>query len=353
MKEKTGKPFTCFFWTRDQFLPATDCTPAQAMVLSAFASYANPDGSSIRPGNTLLRRFTKLDRDTVRLAVKFWKEHPTRVLQEVEPSHGRGHATTYRINMFEVKGADDKPLSDDKGAYETPHSNKKGGYGQPLSDDKGADKGADPTRERGGQRGVPHAPTEVPESLSPNIPEEEEAAAAALGLPKSFGKPKLVKAWTHIWKTAGENPKWSALMEQATIDAGGGSRLFFDAKHKVDAEKLQVKPYVRPLTPEEKARWNLLLKTARENYWTDVEIEEEFYVSGLDDPTVRSIAKLSETTYQTILATFRKLPRSVCPDCFSREQCEHKRVKDEAEREKLRQRLDEVKSLIADGGKPC
>ena len=99
MKSPRQSPRRCFFWMRDEFLPATDCTPAQASVLLQLAGYANPDGTSIRPGNANLVLVTKYSKSEVKRAIKFWLNHPSGVLVEVSRGLGRGNATVFRIEL--------------------------------------------------------------------------------------------------------------------------------------------------------------------------------------------------------------------------------------------------------------
>lgn len=100
---KSGRSkLTCYFWIRDQFLPETECSAAEASVLLALAGYGNPDGTSIRPGNPNLIAMTKVGLSTVKRALNFWKQHESGVLVAVTKGGGSGHATVFRIHMFDV-----------------------------------------------------------------------------------------------------------------------------------------------------------------------------------------------------------------------------------------------------------
>jgi hypothetical protein len=92
---------------------------------------------------------------------------------------------------------------------------------------------------------------------------EEVAAAAALGLTRSFGKKQLVQAWTRIWKNAPVNIDyldWIELVEKAIQEGGGPSRQIIEAKRQMVAMQWAVIPYGESLYIKE-----LQEKNARED----------------------------------------------------------------------------------------
>jgi len=167
-------------------------------MLLALAGYANPDGTSIRPGRPNLMRATKFDRDTIREAIKFWLRHESGVLIEREKGDGRGHASVFEMVMptEENKGGDD----DSKGADEPPHSTQEGAD-TPHHSGKGGDKGADSNPERGGERGGLSAHTELPFKAT-ELPKQGAAEIAALDKGGNIALP----AWVPI-------PPWSEFLK--------------------------------------------------------------------------------------------------------------------------------------------
>ena len=151
---------TCYFWVRDQFLPETECSSSEASVLLQLAGYGNPDGTCIRPGNPNLVAVTKLERSTVKDAIKFWLHHSAGVLIEESKGGGRGHAAVFSIRMFNIepKRVSSSPVSSQERVAENPLSDNKGVHQPPVSHEKGVERGG----ERGGERGRGATPTELP-----------------------------------------------------------------------------------------------------------------------------------------------------------------------------------------------
>jgi len=80
---------------------------------------------------------------------------------------------------------DTTPLSVNKGVHQTPLTlEKRGGSEPPLNEkgvDEGGDKGVDLDHQRGGQRGFPEPPTELPSYTE--LPKHPAAQTAAQGVP--------------------------------------------------------------------------------------------------------------------------------------------------------------------------
>lgn len=325
IKGKPG-PLTCYFWVRDQFLPATECTAAAASVLLTLAGYASPDGSNVRPGKKNLMRVTKLDRDTVRNAIKFWKSHASGVLVEVVRGMGSGHTSVFQIIMRE-RGVPSAPSKDGKGVPSAPLE----------------EKGADSTEKRGGEGADVPAPTVLPKKNT----EEEEAASAAFAAigQKPFGK-ELRKVWPEMWRTAGPDPDWIDRMERTvnTIGTKNTPSLFFQIKRKVETGELKIKPYIAPLSPDAIAKAEQLWSVAKDHDWTKEEFAECLRSDyGIRPLTVENIAKLSEENYQAALLRFQRYPPERCEECGEHGQCEHKRAAGEQARKFLLEQLEKLK----------
>jgi hypothetical protein len=356
-KEKSS-PLTCYFWTRDDFLPTVECTSAQANILLALAGYANPDGTSSRPGRLKLMLTTKYDRDTIREAINFWLSHPSHVLLRTFKGNGKTHASVYRIVMpddGQPKGAD----ADPKRAEQTPlKDGQRGGVDAP-SDPKGADKG----RERGG-KGADSPPipyTEVP-STDNSKSSSQESASSSDGSASGDDELKFEKAKAKILaeylgpkdecaaaldlirervKTNGNQPVryWPTYLEKSL-------REFLPTDWNVVRTRLARAAEVKRLSsPEARAKAQHLYKTATDHNWIKDEFDDllfrEFNLTI--PPTIESIARLSELDYQTALTRFQQPPETICKECGQRG-CEHLRAERERMLASVRQRFREMQS---------
>jgi hypothetical protein len=346
--EKPSK-LTAYFWVRDQFLPETECSPADASVLSALAGYGNPDGTSIRPGNPRLMATTKLSKSQIKLSIDRWLRHPSGVLVEVSPGCGRKHAAVFRIRMFAVesKGVHGEPLyNEEKGQTETP------------LDEKGGRKGVSSDVERGQEWGQPLPPTEVP-----SITESSSVASASTSssygtsdddlkfskaktdfLAKAPGpKDELAEALDLIRDRARDNGNkpirnWPAYFKESLAN-------FLDSDWKAVRDRLARAAKARSLSsPEAKAKAQRLHKTAIDRGWTDLEFGSLLHhdFGQPIQPTVASIAQLSEWNYLVVLTRFQQPPPSICTECGQRG-CEHLRT----ERERF---VAECRQLLRDKG---
>jgi hypothetical protein len=344
VKEKSS-PLTCYFWTRDDFLPTVECTSAQANILLALAGFANPDGTSSRPGRLNLMRTTKYDRDTIRQAINFWLSHPSRVLLRTFKGNGKTHASVYRILM---------PNTDSKGAEQTPLiANERGGVDAP-SDVKGADKG----RERGG-KGADSPPipnTEVPSTNSSSHADASNSdgttdddlkfsKAKADFLARASGpKDELDEALELIRyraDTNGNQPirNWPAYFKECLAN-------FLDSDWKTVRVRIERAAKSRALSsPQAKAKAQHLHKTAIDHGWTDREFTSLLHHDfGLSiQPTVASIAQLSEWDYQAALTRFHQPPETICNQCGQRG-CEHLRAEKERWLAEARQRMQKSRN---------
>lgn len=347
--QEKSSPLTCYFWTRDDFLPTVECTSAQANILLALAGYGNPDGSNCRPGRPKLMRTTKYDRDTIREAINFWLSHPSRVLLRTFKGNGKTHASVYTVvmpNDSQPKGAD----ADPKGADQTPlNDGERGGVDAP-SDPKGADKG----RERGG-KGADSPP--IPNTEVPNTNSSSHADSSCSGetsdddlkfskaktefLAKAPGpKDELAEALDLIRDRSRDNGNkpirnWTAYFKECIAN-------FLDSDWKVVRDRLARAAKARALSsPEAKAKGKLLYDTAIEHGWTHREFGSLLYhdFNQPIQPTVASIAQLSEWDYQAALTRFQQPPESICRECGQRG-CEHLRAERERLFAELRKQMD-------------
>jgi hypothetical protein len=85
--------FTVRRWLRE-----TPCTAAQASVLFAMASFAQPDGTRIHPGVDDLAELTKLDRKTVIAALKVWRAAGT-ITRTKNGNRRMRQADEHKINL--------------------------------------------------------------------------------------------------------------------------------------------------------------------------------------------------------------------------------------------------------------
>jgi hypothetical protein len=92
-----GKKFTALFTVR-RWLRETPCTAAQASVLFAMASFAQPDGTGVHPGVDDLAELTKLDRKTVIGALKVWRAAGT-VTRTKNGNRRMRQADEHKINL--------------------------------------------------------------------------------------------------------------------------------------------------------------------------------------------------------------------------------------------------------------
>lgn len=348
--QEKSSPLTCYFWVRDEFLPAAQCTPAQAGTLLALAGYADPDGSNSRPGRPNLMRATKYDRDTIREAIKFWLGHKSGVLVEVSRGNGKTHASVFSIIMMpdvgQSKGADAKT----KGAGHPPltgeQNKERGGPDAPL-DEKEAAKG----RERGGE-GAEHPP--IPSTVVPNSKSSSPAGTSSTDgtsdddlrfekardafLAKTVGPKDELAAALDLFRERsrhnGNEPvrNWKAYFETCFAN-------FLDSDWKTVRDRLARAAKVLALTsPEAKAKAQRLWTAAKETGWNNSEFSDflfrEFHQPL--QPTVESLAQLSEWDYQTALTRFRRPPDSLCKECGQRG-CEHLRAERERWLAPLRQ----------------
>jgi hypothetical protein len=342
--EKPSK-LTAYFWVRDQFLPETECSPADASVLSALAGYGNPDGTSVRPGNPRLMATTKLSKSQIKLSIDRWLRHPSGVLVEVSPGCGRKHAAVFCIRMFAVesKGVNHQPLSNaERGQTETPLN------------EKGVKKGVSPDAERGQERGQPLTPTEVP-SITESSSVTFDSASRSDGT--SDDELKFLKAKTeYLAKAPGPKDELSEaldLIRDRSRDNGNQPirnwpayfkeclANFLDSDWKTVRVRIERAAKARALSsPEAKAKAQHLHKTATDHGWIDREFSSLLHHDfGLPiQPTVASIAQLSEWDYQAALTRFQQPPETICKECGQRG-CEHLRAEKERWLAEARQRM--------------
>ena len=97
-KKNAGK-LTALFAVR-RWLRETPCSAAQAQVLFALASFAQPDGTNVHPGIDVLSEITKLDRSTIIDALKVWRSEAVGAIARTKCGDRRsGKADEYQINL--------------------------------------------------------------------------------------------------------------------------------------------------------------------------------------------------------------------------------------------------------------
>ena len=325
--QEKSSPLTAYFWIRDEFLPQTECTSAQANILLALAGYADPDGSNVRPGRLNLTRATKYDRDTVREAINFWLRHSSAVLVRISQGNGKTHASVYRILLPDTvpKGAD----ADFKGADQTPLSNAKGAEQTPLQTPKGRErggKGADsppiPSTEHLNSKSSSHTTASSSDGSASGDDELRFQKAKANFLAKTPGhKGELAEALELIRDrstTNGNQPvrNWQAYFKECLAN-------FLDPDWTIVRGRIERAAKQRQETsPEAKEKARLFVNTAREHNWDDAELRwllrEDFHVEF----TIAGIAQLSDWDYATATTRVSQPPETACRECGGRG-CEH------------------------------
>jgi len=269
-KNKTS-PLLCFFWVRDQFLPETVCTAAHASVLLALASFANPNGSSIRPGNLRLMAVTKLSESELKRAIRSWKKHPSGVLREQSTGNGQGHASEFCIHMFDVepKGVPVDPLQ--------------GVHTEPLQgEQRGSERGSrrTPSDAKGVHEGVHegvHVHEPPPNHRTTELLKKEAVAKTApfvlpdwvplqawndwlemrkLVFKKAVTRAALKIALTHLERLANEGHNPRLVLEQSTLNNWQGLWPLRKSKPKLTADQYTANVVANSGLPGIKNRFN-------------------------------------------------------------------------------------------------
>jgi len=184
---------TAMFYVRDTVLPVFDCSAAFKAILLYLSTFANPDGTHIFLGSRKIAEVTGYDRNTVKVAIRFWLRAEILVLVK-QGTRGSGHANEYRIAL-------------EKGELFTLSGEDKGGASHPLEHLERVNKRVNLDPEKGERKGEPVTPTGVPDKPDKRTGAEEEAAAAPahpafrdLGCDEPFGDPRFQTIWLSEWE---------------------------------------------------------------------------------------------------------------------------------------------------------
>jgi hypothetical protein len=106
--KRAKSKLTALFYVRDQVLRNVNCTGEEAAVLLALASYANPDGSNVWPGEVNLASLLRLSKRTIQRALQAWEE--LNIIKCLRRGCGAGHASVYRIVLPKKKVSHASPF---------------------------------------------------------------------------------------------------------------------------------------------------------------------------------------------------------------------------------------------------